>query len=370
VAQAQVLQAGLLPNPQISGNITPVLAGPGITPAWTAGLTEDIRALVTLSARRAGARAKAAQVNADLLWQEWQVIGKARLLAVQLAEGHRLEVLLARSRDLLAGRYARARQALAAGNATLMTLAPDLAALQAVQVRIAGLARLQQTRQHDLDALLGLEPDVAIPLQPPVMPPFIDAAEVRRALPGLPQRRPDLIALQLGYRAQEAAVRAAILGQFPALLIGLTGGSDVSDVRTIGPQVTLDLPIFNRNQGAIALQRATRAQLRAEFTARLAAADGQVAAALADVALVRAQIARVRGQVDRTARVAREAEAAFSAGNIDERSYVDIVITRLDAEEQLIALQQAELELEVALATEIGAGMPSVALAAPAGGVA
>ena len=233
VAEAQVLEAGLLPNPQISGNYLPVTAGPGIIPAWTAGLTEDIKALVTLSARRESARAKAAQVNADLLWREWQVIARARLLSVQLVEGERLARLLAQSRDLLSGRYARARRALAAGNATLMTVTPDLAALQAVQIRLADLARLQQTRRHDLDALLGLEPDVSIPLPDRIASPAIDAAAIRRSLPGLADRRPDLIALQLGYRAQEAAVRAAILGQFPALLIGVTAARDSSNIQSL-----------------------------------------------------------------------------------------------------------------------------------------
>ena len=75
VAEAQVLAAGILPNPSASGSLLPVLAGPGIISAWTVGLTEDARALVTLSARRQAARAGVLQVNADLLWQEWQVIG-------------------------------------------------------------------------------------------------------------------------------------------------------------------------------------------------------------------------------------------------------------------------------------------------------
>ncbi|MDQ2802901.1 MAG: hypothetical protein M3Y41_09540, partial [Pseudomonadota bacterium] len=39
VVEAQVLTAGLLPNPQVTGSYMPVLAGPGIIPAWTAGLT-------------------------------------------------------------------------------------------------------------------------------------------------------------------------------------------------------------------------------------------------------------------------------------------------------------------------------------------
>ena len=81
--------------------------------------------------------------------------------------------------------------------------------------------------------------------------PAVDAAAVERTLTDLADRRPDLVALQLGYRSQEERVRGAILAQFPLLALGISGGHDTSDVRTLGPQITLDLPLFNRNQGRL-----------------------------------------------------------------------------------------------------------------------
>ena len=52
VAQAQVLQAGLLPNPQVTGAYLPLVAGVSTTSAWNAGISEDIRSLITLSSTR------------------------------------------------------------------------------------------------------------------------------------------------------------------------------------------------------------------------------------------------------------------------------------------------------------------------------
>jgi outer membrane protein TolC len=364
VAQAQVFAAGILPNPSLNGSITPVLAGPGVIAAWTAGLTENLAAIVTLSARKESARAAARQVDADLLWQEWQVFGKARLLAVDLIEGARLQHVLESARDLLAQRYARSHRALMQGNAVLTAVTPDLSALDAVRQQLTSLERQQQTRRHDLNALLGLAPDVVLLLAPDISIPPLKSEAVRRLLPTLADRRPDLIALQLGYRAQEAKVRVAILGQFPSLLIGLTGGRDVSDVRTLGPQVTMDLPIFNRSQGSIAIARATRAQLRAEFSARLAEAEGKIEAALAELALLRAEIAQVRGELAQAERVANEARSAFRAGNLDERAFVDLVMTEIDKRKELISLEQSRLDLLVATATLVGAGMPVAQLAA------
>ena len=154
VAQAQVLQAGLLPNPQVTGAILPLAAGFGTTQAWIAGISQDIRSLITLSASRAAARASAAQVDAQILWQEWQVIGQARLLAVDIIEAERLLALLARNRNLLAARYDRSRRAVAAGNETLAVSAPDLAAQQAITAQINDLQRQQLARRHQLNALL------------------------------------------------------------------------------------------------------------------------------------------------------------------------------------------------------------------------
>lgn len=362
VAQAQLLQAGLLPNPQLVAAILPLMAGPGVTKAWNAALSYDIKSLITLSARRRAARNAAQQVDAQLLWQEWQVVGQARLLAVDIIEGNRSLKLLKRSRDLLAERERRSRQALAAGNATLSSVAPDRVAQQTAQTQVNDLERLQLSRRHQLSALLDLAPDTALPLTSKLdLPPF-DPDTVERALPTLAERRPDLIALQLGYQAQDAKLRAAILAQFPNLNFGIAGGSDNSNVRNIGPQIGLELPIFDRNQDNVAIEQATRQQLHDEYAARLASADGQVRAMLTEIALLRRQLGLSRGNLAITARAAREATAALSEANLDERSYVDLVSARYAKEQEIISLEQSILEQEIAIATLIGAGMPSVSL--------
>jgi outer membrane protein TolC len=362
VAQAQVLQAGLLPNLQVSGSILPLAAGFGTTQAWTAGISQDIRSLITLSGSRAAARASAAQVDAQILWQEWQVIGQARLLAVDIIEAERLLALLARNRNLLAARYDRSRRAVEAGNETLAVAAPDLAALQAITAQINDLQRQQLVRRHQLNALLGLAPDVVLPLGGAPDIGAWDPDAVARALPGLAERRPDLVALQLGYRAQNARLRTAILSRFPNLAFGVTGGSDNDNVRNVGPQITMELPIFNRNQGNIAIETATRQQLHDEYAARLTAAVGQVRAMMAEIDLLSHQLATVRRDLGRPLDVALRAEAAFNAGNLDERSYVDLVAARLTKEQEIVTIEQALLDQQVAVATLIGAGMPAIAI--------
>ena len=127
IAAAQVIQAGILPNPSLSGSYAFLLGGPGTIGALTASLGQDIKALVTLSAKRRAATAAAQQVDASLLWQEWQTIGKARLLVVDIVEGEKQQRLLAKTQRVLEARLGTERLALAQGNTTLTTVVPALA---------------------------------------------------------------------------------------------------------------------------------------------------------------------------------------------------------------------------------------------------
>ncbi len=365
VAQAQLLQAGLPPNPSVTGAVLPLAAGVGNTTAYNAGLSYDIKSLITLSARRRSADAGARQVNAQILWQEWQTAGQARLLTVDLIVGERDRRLLTATQDLLTRRLNAAQAALAAGNLTLTAVAPDIAATQAIRTQRTDLARQQLQRRHQLNALLGLSPDVMVPFaEQPDLPPF-DRDAVIRDLPTLPRRRPDLVALQLGYRAQDEKVRAAILAQFPNLTVGVTGGSDNSGVRNIGPQITLELPIFDHNQGNIAIERATRQQLHDEYAARLTAADGQVRAMLSEMDLLTGQIAAARRDLAPLRRAGDAAVAAFTAGNLDERGYVDLITARLSKEQEVLGMEQSLLDQRIAVDTLTGVGMPTIELDPP-----
>ncbi len=362
VAEGQLLQAGLLPNPSATGAFMPVLAGPGTASAWSAGFSTDLRASIVLSSRRDAAAAAARQISASILWQEWQTAGKVRLLVIQRDGDRRMAAVLRETRALLDRRYRLTRAAVAAGDADLTALSPDMAALGDVDKQIDDLDRQSQTRQHDLNALLGLRPEAEVKLRPVGEPPPVDATAVMADLGSLADRRPDLIALRMGYAAQDAKLRSAILSQFPALNVGLVGGSDSTAIKTFGPQITLELPIFDRNQGNIAIENATRLQLRDEFTARLASAEGEAGRLLDNIALTARQLPPLRARTNEVRHIAAKAGAAFDAGNLTERAYVDFLAAHLARQQELLGLEQSLREQQVGLAALIGAGMPVVAL--------
>lgn len=363
VAEAQVLIAGILPNPQVQAAYPFLIAGPGTVDSYSAGFTQDLKALLLYQTKGEVARASRQTVNATLLWQEWQTIGKARLLFVDIVAGERLMGFIVKTRQLLQERFALTNHAIGQGNATLATLSPDLVAVGDIQKTADDLARTQLVRRHQLAALLGLSPDARLVLSSTLDVPHIAPAVVRDELATIADRRPDLIALQYGYRAQDGKVRQAILSQFPNLQVGLFAGQDTSDILSIGPQVSTEVPIFDRNQGGVALENATREQLNREFAARLVAAKSEVLALLSEQTQIARQLAGLEPRLREARRIAETTETAFRQGTFDERAYVDIESARLAREQEKVTLLQAQMDGQVALATLVGARFPLVTLA-------
>ncbi|WBO21303.1 TolC family protein [Sphingomonas abietis] len=362
IADAELIQSGILPNPSLSGAILPLISGVGIVPAWNVGLTQDVKALITYRSKRRAGRDVQGRAAADLLWQEWQVAGQARQLAVDLIGTRRQLPIVEQAFAILSARNAAMDAALRAGNTTLVLAAPTLAAVQAARASRDAVEQRELQLRHQLAALLGLEPDAPLLLAPAAELPPIDPAAIRASLVTLPQRRPDLLALRLGYAAQEESVRQAILSQFPDLVLGATGSSDSSKVVNLGPQATIGLPVFDRGQGNIAIARATRAQLRADYAARLATATGEVAAALTEIEQLGRQLAAQRADLPAVRRAADRAVAARGASAIDEAAYVSLLTARFTKEQDVMTLELAIMDRQVALQTLIGAGLPTVDL--------
>lgn len=198
IAEGQATQTAIIANPSLSGAFLPLLSGAGTVPAWNLGLSQDIKSLITYRARRRAAAASTRQVVADLVWQEWQVAGQARQLATDIIVGTRSRPTYVGAYNLLADRNAKLERALAARTVTLVTVAPDRVALQAARTSLNTLDQTLLSQRHQLNALLGLQPDATLPLAGSAdLPPF-DPDAIRAGLATLPDRRPDLLALRLG----------------------------------------------------------------------------------------------------------------------------------------------------------------------------
>lgn len=350
VAGAQAFAAGLLPDPQISAGLDkPTGHTTGLVNAWSLGLGYDIIPLITRQSRVDAERKGQEKIRLDLLWQEWQVIQQARSLAARLHLEEQRLALLHRMRRLYQERYQRSARALKEGDTTLDVNGTDLTALLDTLSQINQLEQTHNQTRHEFNLLLGLDPEVRLAISPLSQPAALDAETVRARLAELPRLRPDLLALKAGYESQEARVRAAVLAQFPTLGIGINRARDTSDVRTIGLSVSLDLPLFSGNRGTIAIERATREQLREEYRARLAQASVDVDRLLNLQAIVQQQQDNLQTYLPRLKILVDRASHAYSRGDIEALTFLNMESTWVNKRLEQISLDQTGWENRIAL---------------------
>ena len=357
-AQASLLQASLLPNPMMGLVYEPQLGGAGVAPSWTATLAEDVKSIITYHTRVKAAHDAFEQVNADLLWREWQTAQQARVLAVSLYWGH--DALHASRRETrLLDREARAAHlAAASGSLDMRSLAPILAAKASADQTLATLTLAQLRAWQALDALLGLEPTVRFAIAAPravALP-----RHIAPLLASLTERRPDLVALKMGYHSADENVRTAIIGQFPALVLGAQWDQDNGNVRNGGPTAQFDLPIFDRNQGQIAAARATRLVLHAQYQARLDAAVGTVRALMVQIRRLHRALRQAHRAALTAQQLARSAQSAYARGDLDERSLADYLTAALARQLEADTLERTLGQARIAFTLELGLGLPQV----------
>lgn len=355
LARAQAFAAGLLPDPQVNAGVDfPHPSGPDLTEAYTLGVSEELGALLTRSSRTAAARGAARQVNLDLLWAEWQTVAQARLLFGQVmalrATQQRLDVEQAALSPVT--RYVE--MALQAGNLTHDAASAGLNADADVRRRQADNAIALHQAQEDLHVLLGLAAQAPLDLVGDSEEATPTPADVEVALANLPRRRPDLLALQAGYAAQDEKLRGAILAQFPALTLGFTRARDTSNINTRGFTLGFSLPLFDRNRGNIAIERATRQHLKDDYEARLFTTRSDVQRLQADLSILGQQQA---ASVDHAAQLddaLHSAKHAWQARLIDWPTYLAIRANALAADLERISARQERSKQAVALQALLG----------------
>ncbi|RXZ38689.1 TolC family protein [Oxalobacteraceae bacterium CAVE-383] len=359
IAHAQAFSASLLPDPQLAlaadFNRNP---DANSSRGYSIGPSYDFGSLLTHSTLRAAADAESSKADLTLLWQEWQVVAQARLLFIKLTQGDKLAALLRTHRAFYLDRNLRNQEALRRRLITADTAAAAEAALQDIDKQRNDLERQTNQSRHDLNALLGLAPGLQVPLAGDASLPPLDRARIQDSLAHIAQRRPDLIALQYGYKAQDQRYRAAIIAQFPALSFGLTRTRDTSNVSSQGFNLSLSVPIFNRNRGNIAIEKATRQKLYDDYRQRLDAARSDIDRILAEQEINGRQMVQVDAGVRKLEAQAKNVQIAARSRSVDELLLATIDAALMAKQNEQIALAQSMFEQRVVLQSLLGGELP------------
>ena len=320
VAAAQLLQAGLLPNPSLTfGNEFPY-SGPDHLVAYSVGIDWEISALISYKAKVDAAKSTASSVDLDIAWQEWQVAQQAKGAAYKvLSLQEQLEV--ARQADkLLRENQQTVQKALDLQQKTAVDLSAAQVGWQEAHTTVLELERDLVKQQIALERLLGRNGQAPTPLRKQAFtgPQPPQAAGLSA---GLEDRRLDLLALRRGYDSQEATVRAAVLSRFPKTTAGASIARDTAGSATAGYSVAMDVPIFDSNQGNIAIERATRQKLFDEFVNRVFEGRNDIASGAAEIESLQRQVAFAQSAVPVLERLVADYGKALNAGSADVISY-------------------------------------------------
>ncbi|HEB53478.1 MAG TPA: TolC family protein [bacterium] len=206
-------------------------------------------------------------------------------------------------------------------------------------------ARLEVTNStSDLSELvavspwrLGTLPEDALPTAPEDIP----SAEELRDL--IVREHPELFRLRSEYEVAERQLHLEITRQYPDLVFGSSLGGEVGERKTIlGLNLGIELPIFDRNQQAIAQASKRRDEVRTRYEAAAHRILNAVARTRGVVALAAEQHRILRDDVLPSARsnvdIAQQSLAAGSAG----------ALQLLDAERSLRQVQVEVLEAQMA----------------------
>ncbi|MHB1035261.1 MAG: TolC family protein [Pirellulales bacterium] len=366
-ACAQLLQARLLPNPQFTYSADFPTAGiaPDTVNAFGFGLNWDVSELISHTAKVDAASLQPKMVVLDIAWKEWQVAESAKIAVYRKLSLIR-ETALARETDQrLRDNLTVIRKAINKGLTTELVLAAAETASNQAHANLVDLQRQTDEQSVALNLILGLPAETEVATEAnTVLPDHLEPPAAAVLLADLDQRRLDLIALRYGYGSQEATVRAAILGQFPKVNLGVTQSRDNTGVVATGFGVSVGIPIFDHNQGHIAQEQATRQTLFDEYVNRVFEARSDVVKYLTEIRWLNAQIKTAKDAVPSLQRLVDTYRTAVDAGQADVLSYYtawnDLTQKRID----ILKFQQQLVEARISL--ELATGMYQVPYVTPA----
>lgn len=354
VADAQVFAAGLLPDPQLQLSYDHPTNFAGVD---AMGATLGLDFLTSVFGRRgqvSRARAEALRVHNEIAWTEWTTAVQARDSALRVIF---LRQQVAVAQDAVAQTERQLdtfEAAVAAGDARLDDLALRRVGFLDATDRLRSLERDLNAALSELRGHLGVAPGEDIPMVEtltPSAPGVLDpSALFDRAVSG----RRDLAALRAGYDANEAGLRRARLASLPLPNLSLSRARDTSNVHTSGGGLSLVLPIWNRGRGDIAIGRATRTQLQAEYAARIFQTRADIAAQIDAVMRIAAQRVELESEVEALSREVQVLGEASERGDVQAVIYETTRASLLDKRLTSIALAAAQAQGAAALEGLVG----------------
>lgn len=340
VAAAQLLQAGLLPNPELF--VGPRWSTDGLI--FPASLMFEIPLGGELSAEEDAARAELDGAAWRVMEAELGVLEEVRLLFLRIQalreQRAQQEVLRVEAQRIVEW----VEQLSSAGEVDVLTL--QLARMEREDV-IASIQRydIELTRATtELLGMIGLHPMASV--EPTTTVSLLTAVELPEADADRVLRHPRMKVQELEYMKADGLLRLEVARQYPNPRIGPDLEYDRGDLQ-LGLGLILPIPLFDQNEGQIAEAVAMRQAAREHYQATLLELASEEAAAR------RARDASVEYlRIHREGPVVNATQAEQALADRLRSGYAN-VLEVLGARRAIsrVRVREVELRLEVAEAT-------------------
>ena len=293
IAQADVVQAGLLRNPVFTASYTATERDALSSPPLIFGLSQDFLDLLLIPSRKKLAKAQREQVKFRLAAEILELAGRTRnafiaLQAAQQTAAMRQEIVDAGEAavDLATRQYQ-------AGNLSEFDLANQQAGFAQFQLGLAQSQLSVSQARADLAKLLGVWGPAMSFRVAPRLPELPEQEVVLEHLESSAiAQRADLAAATEQHRTLVYAVNLAKTSRwFGVLNLGVEVARLKDGHIAVGPNASIELPLFDQRQAAIA--RLEAMERAAASTERAVAIDIR-----ADVNAVRARVVASRRTVE------------------------------------------------------------------------
>jgi cobalt-zinc-cadmium efflux system outer membrane protein len=338
-------------NPELGGDWTNRDGPDDTTTDWEVSLSQRVEVAGQRGHRVARAHRRLDALEAELAALRVAVASKVREAFLALSVALRREQVAAEMVALNDRLVTIARARYAAGDVADADVAlASLARSEALrrqleETRATAAARRGLAVALGLERLPAVEPGALVPPRPP-----LPLGELEPLLEGHPR----LAALDHEREAAEADLALARAARFPDLTVNAHAGEEESRDTLLGVGLSLPLPLFHRQQGAIGAARTDGARLaaeadrvRAELRQEVARARAGLVAALEEVALFDTEI--LPGLDTHLRRIHR----AYELGEMDLATLTvtqaQVVAARFDHLQALLEAWQARIDLDRAM---------------------
>jgi outer membrane protein, heavy metal efflux system len=371
IAQADLVQAGLLENPSLSLGLTVPVAGSNVQTGFSLGIAQNFLSLLTLAARKkiAGAELEATKMRVgDAVLRTTFEVQAAyyTLVASQQTLQMRRTVLEAGDAAV-----ALAEAQHTAGNINDLDLVTQQALYEQVRTDVRRGEADVLTAREALARLLGLWGMEASFRVPPKLPELAVADPSLDHLEALAiQRRLDLAS---AHEQTQALSHAAAMAKNFRFVGTVTAGASFErspeHYTAVTPSASIELPVFDRKQAVVARIEAQVRQAQARESALAVDIRSEVRAS-------RGRLVALRDVVERYAKVVvpmrevavRLSQEQYEAMLLGAYQLLAAKQNEVDAYRQLIEASRdywiARADLERAIASSLPVGPPASATSA------